>query len=72
MLANFDPIVGRYVYLTLQGREHRVYFEEAGEGVPLLCLHTAGADGIWLSLMLAMVAKSSAPRRARLASPSEE
>jgi pimeloyl-ACP methyl ester carboxylesterase len=38
-------MVGRYVYLTLQGREHRVYFEEAGQGVPLLCLHTAGADG---------------------------
>ena len=45
MPATFDPIVGRYVYLTLQGREHRVYFEEAGSGVPLLCLHTAGADG---------------------------
>jgi pimeloyl-ACP methyl ester carboxylesterase len=45
MPAIFDPIVGRYVYLTLQGREHRVYFEEAGEGIPLLCLHTAGADG---------------------------
>jgi pimeloyl-ACP methyl ester carboxylesterase len=45
MPAKCDPIVGRYVYLTLQGREHRVYFEEAGQGVPLLCLHTAGADG---------------------------
>lgn len=45
MPATFDPIVGRYVYLSLQGREHRVYFEEAGHGPPLLCLHTAGADG---------------------------
>ncbi len=45
MPAKCDPIVGRYVYLALQGREHRVYFEEAGQGVPLLCLHTAGADG---------------------------
>ena len=45
MPAKFDPIVGRYVYLTLQGRENRVYFEEAGQGIPLLCLHTAGADG---------------------------
>jgi pimeloyl-ACP methyl ester carboxylesterase len=45
MPAKCDPMVGRYVYLTLQGREHRVYFEEAGQGVPLLCLHTAGADG---------------------------
>jgi pimeloyl-ACP methyl ester carboxylesterase len=45
MPAKCDPIVGRYVYLTLRGREHRVYFEEAGQGIPLLCLHTAGADG---------------------------
>lgn len=52
MPANFDPIVGRYVYLTLQGREHRVYFEEAGEGVPLLCLHTAGADGCQFRYMM--------------------
>ena len=43
--ATFDPIVGRYVRLSLQGREHRIYFEEAGKGLPLLCLHTAGADG---------------------------
>jgi pimeloyl-ACP methyl ester carboxylesterase len=40
-----EPIVGRYVRLTLDGRAHRVYFEEAGEGWPLVCLHTAGADG---------------------------
>ncbi len=45
MSAQLDPIVGRYIYLRLQGREHRVYFEEAGTGIPLLCLHTAGADG---------------------------
>ena len=40
-----DPIVGRYLHLTLAGRAHRVYFEEAGQGIPLVCLHTAGADG---------------------------
>jgi pimeloyl-ACP methyl ester carboxylesterase len=40
-----EPIVGRYLRLSLDGRPHRVYFEEAGAGVPLLCLHTAGADG---------------------------
>jgi pimeloyl-ACP methyl ester carboxylesterase len=40
-----EPIVGRYVWLTLAGRPHRVYFEEAGRGIPLVCLHTAGADG---------------------------
>jgi pimeloyl-ACP methyl ester carboxylesterase len=40
-----EPIVGRYLRLQLEGRPHRVYFEEAGRGIPLLCLHTAGADG---------------------------
>lgn len=43
--APTDPIMGRYVHLTLDGRPHRVYFEEAGAGIPLVCLHTAGADG---------------------------
>jgi pimeloyl-ACP methyl ester carboxylesterase len=43
--AKIEPIVGRYVHLTLGGRDHRVYFEEAGAGIPLVCLHTAAADG---------------------------
>ena len=30
---------------TLLGRPHRLYIEEAGQGIPLLCLHTAGSDG---------------------------
>lgn len=45
MTAKFDPIIGRYVYLTIDGREHRLYFEEAGQGIPLICLHTAASDG---------------------------
>src|ERR1700691_1214676 len=45
MAAHLDPIVGRYVNVMLGGRAHRIYFEEAGQGIPLLCLHTAGADG---------------------------
>ena len=43
--AKIDPIVGRYVHVTLQERPHRIYFEEAGQGIPLVCLHTAGSDG---------------------------
>ena len=45
--AVFEPVVGRYVHLMLEGRAHRVYFEEAGpaNGIPLICLHTAGSDG---------------------------
>ncbi len=45
MAAQFDPIVGRYVHVTIDGRANRIYFEEAGQGIPLVCLHTAGADG---------------------------
>ena len=44
-MADLEPIVGRYVRLVAGGRSHRVYFEEAGQGIPLVCLHTAGADG---------------------------
>ena len=45
MSARFEPITGRYMHLDLFGRPHRIYVEEAGEGTPLLCLHTAGSDG---------------------------
>ena len=45
MTARFDTPVGRYVHLSLDGVDHRVYFESAGEGVPLLLQHTAGAHG---------------------------
>ena len=40
-----EPAIGRYLRLDLNGRPHRIYFEEAGQGIPLVCLHTAGADG---------------------------
>jgi pimeloyl-ACP methyl ester carboxylesterase len=41
----FEPVVGRYLHLDLLGRPHRLDIEEAGQGIPLLCLHTAGSDG---------------------------
>jgi pimeloyl-ACP methyl ester carboxylesterase len=40
----FEPIVGRYLTVSILGRRCRIYTEEAGSGIPLLCLHTAGAD----------------------------
>ncbi len=43
-MPEFDPITGRYVYVEAAGVRNRVYFEEAGESRPLVCLHTAGAD----------------------------
>jgi len=39
-----DPIIGRYVYVQCEGKTYRTYYEEAGEGIPMVCLHTAGAD----------------------------
>ena len=43
-MARFESVTGRYVYLKVQGVEYRVYFEEDGTGIPLICQHTAGAD----------------------------
>ena len=40
-----DAPVGRYVHLELDGHDHRIYFEEAGQGIPLLLQHTAGCHG---------------------------
>ena len=45
MSAKFDEVIGRYVELELSDDSVRVYYEEAGSGIPLLCLHTAGSDG---------------------------
>ena len=41
----FDSPVGRYIHLDLEGQDHRVYFEEAGSGIPVLLQHTAGCHG---------------------------
>jgi pimeloyl-ACP methyl ester carboxylesterase len=44
MKPRTEPITGRYLHLELLGKPHRLYVEEAGSGIPLLCLHTAGSD----------------------------
>lgn len=41
----FDTPKGRYIHLDLDGHDHRIYFEEAGQGIPLLLQHTAGCHG---------------------------
>jgi pimeloyl-ACP methyl ester carboxylesterase len=43
-MTAFEPIVGRYAAVECEGRRYRIYLEEAGQGMPLLCLHTAGSD----------------------------
>ncbi|MEC8136781.1 MAG: hypothetical protein VX107_11545, partial [Pseudomonadota bacterium] len=36
-----EPVTGRYLRIDIGGKRHRLYFEEAGKGQALLCLHTA-------------------------------
>ena len=43
-MVEFEPITGRYFTMQVAGEDVRVYVEEAGSGIPLVCLHTAGAD----------------------------
>jgi pimeloyl-ACP methyl ester carboxylesterase len=43
--GQLDTPVGRYIHLDLEGQDYRVYFEEAGQGIPLLLQHTAGCHG---------------------------
>jgi pimeloyl-ACP methyl ester carboxylesterase len=43
-MSDFEPIVGRYLPVKIGDEEHRIFIEEAGSGIPLLCLHTAGND----------------------------
>ena len=44
MSAQLEAITGRYAHIEIEGKPHRLYFEEAGQGIPLICLHTAGSD----------------------------
>lgn len=44
----FDAAVGRYMYVRIGGVQYRIYFEEAGRGIPLMVQHIAGSDGrVW-------------------------
>jgi pimeloyl-ACP methyl ester carboxylesterase len=41
-----DSPIGRYVHVELDREDHRIYFEEAGTGIPLLMQHTAGSHSV--------------------------
>lgn len=43
--GQFDAATGRYIHLDLCGENYRVYYEEAGDGIPILLQHTAGCHG---------------------------
>jgi pimeloyl-ACP methyl ester carboxylesterase len=38
-------VTGGYVPVTVQGTTYQIYYETAGAGRDILCMHTAGADG---------------------------
>ena len=44
-MTRLEPVTGRYLRLEVEGIDYRVYFEESGQGIPLVCQHTAGSDG---------------------------
>jgi len=44
MSAVREPITGGYVCVPYEGHEYGVFCEEAGKGIPRVCLHTAGTD----------------------------
>ena len=44
-MMEYEAITGRYFPLQADGESYRIYVEEAGSGIPLVCLHTAGSDG---------------------------
>jgi pimeloyl-ACP methyl ester carboxylesterase len=44
MTGFIEPMIGRYVHVEIENEVNRIYFEENGSGIPLVCLHTAGSD----------------------------
>jgi pimeloyl-ACP methyl ester carboxylesterase len=43
-LPSTSAIVGRYIHVDVDGFAYRLYYESAGAGTPLICIHTAGSD----------------------------
>jgi len=43
--GHVDTPTGHYIHLQLGGQDHRLYYEQAGQGIPLLLQHTAGCHG---------------------------
>ena len=59
MNGAIEPIIGRYVHVEIDRETYRIYFEENGAGIPLVCLHTAGSDGRQWRYLLARSSKIS-------------
>ncbi len=51
-MVMLEPIIGRY--LKLGGM--RIFFDEIGSGIPIVCIHTAGANSLQYREMLPLLA----------------
>ena len=51
-LPRKSAITATYLTIDYEGREYRIFYEEAGAGIPMLCLHTAGSDSRQFKYML--------------------
>lgn len=45
-VPHHDAPSGGYVHISVDGLDHRIYYEEAGQGIPLLLQHTAGGQSV--------------------------
>jgi pimeloyl-ACP methyl ester carboxylesterase len=43
-LPRKSAITASYITIDYQQRQYRLFYEEAGQGIPMICLHTAGSD----------------------------
>jgi len=44
-VRKMPSVTGGYVPVTVDGTTYQIYYEAAGKGRDVLCMHTAGADG---------------------------
>jgi pimeloyl-ACP methyl ester carboxylesterase len=51
-LPRTSAITASYVTIEHAGRDYRIFYEEAGSGIPMICLHTAGSDSRQYKYML--------------------
>jgi pimeloyl-ACP methyl ester carboxylesterase len=52
-MAIIEPIEGKYIYITIQGIEYRIYCEQSGSGIPLICQHSAGSNVLeWRHMLI--------------------
>jgi pimeloyl-ACP methyl ester carboxylesterase len=42
--GTIEEVVGRYVHIELDGHTYRTFYEERGDGVPMVMLHAANSD----------------------------